>query len=59
MSTNETWDRAVDTLASLCLAEKMGQGPTKAAFILTLRTYADQMEKLIEPPPAMSATEKQ
>ena len=49
LKTSEVWDRAVDTLASMCLADKMGNGPTKDAFILTLRLYANEMEKLIQP----------
>ena len=46
---SKVWDRAVDTLASMCLSEKIGTGPTKQAFIMTLRMYADEMEKLIQP----------
>lgn len=45
----EVWDRAVDTLASMCIADKLGKGPTKDAFILALRIYADQMERLLHP----------
>jgi len=45
---NKRWELAVDTLASMCIADKLGNGPTKEAFILTLRTYADEMEKLIQ-----------
>lgn len=44
-----TWDRAVDTLASMCVADKMGNGPTKAAFVLTLQVYANEMATLIAP----------
>lgn len=45
----QTWQTAVDTLASMCIAEKTGMGPTKRAFILTLRVYAEQMEPLLAP----------
>lgn len=44
---SDVWARAVDTLASMCVSEKMGRGPTKEAFVFTLRLYADEMEKLI------------
>lgn len=44
---SEIWNNAVDTLASMCISDKLGTGPTKEAFILTLRLYADEMEKLI------------
>lgn len=46
---SDAWNAAVDTLASMCMADKMGRGPTKWGFILTLRLYADEMEKLIHP----------
>ena len=42
------WNRAVETLASMCVSDMTGRGPTKGAFILTLRNYADEMEKLIQ-----------
>ena len=37
--------RAVDTLASMCVAYKTGNGPDESTFIQTLRLYADEMEK--------------
>jgi len=52
-SCSAIWDRAVDTLASMCVADKMGSGPTKKAFILTLQTYAREMGKLIQPSEAL------
>lgn len=48
------WSQAVNTLASMCIADKIGTGPTKEAFILTLRLYADEMEKLIQPNSSIS-----
>lgn len=47
-SITSTWDTAVNTLASMCVSYQLGKGPTKEAFISTLRIYADEMEKLIE-----------
>lgn len=40
------WERAVDTLASMCIGYKMGKGPTKESFISTLKIYADNLEKV-------------
>lgn len=51
------WSRAVDTLGSMCISDKMGNGPTRGAFIMTLRLYADEMGKLIQPPPKMDLHE--
>jgi hypothetical protein len=47
MTTNDktVWRRAVKALAGMCVADEMGIGPTKEAFIMTLRVYADEMEK--------------
>ena len=42
----EYWGKAVNTLASMCMAYLAGRGPTKAAFIYTLRMYADGLEAL-------------
>lgn len=43
---SEGWNKAVNTLASMCVAYLAGRGPTKAAFIHTLRMYADGLEAL-------------
>lgn len=48
-SQQDKWNRAVDTLASMCLSDKMGSGPSKMAFIFTLRLYAQEMERLLQP----------
>lgn len=45
----QTWQTAVDTLTDLCIAEKTSTSPTRRAFILTLRVYADNMEPLLAP----------
>lgn len=52
MPTQDVWDRAVVTLANMCIDEKIGRGPTKEAFILTLRLYADYMEETLSRPSA-------
>ena len=43
----KVWDKAVDTLASMCIDDKMGNGSTKEAFVVTLRLFANNMEELI------------
>jgi len=42
----EYWGKAVNTLSSMCVAYLAGRGPTKAAFVWTLRMYADGLEAL-------------
>lgn len=44
------WKQAVDTLASMCLDDKMGRGPTKEAFVSNLRMYAGKMGVLLQGP---------
>lgn len=46
---SDVWNRAVSTIQNMCLADMMGVGPTKEAFVMTLRLYADEMEKLLHP----------
>jgi hypothetical protein len=45
------WLSAVEALSVMCVYELTGKGPTKEAFILTLRMYADNMEKLLTKEP--------
>lgn len=49
------WETAVDTLLSMCLDYKIGRGNTKKAFVLTLKIYSDEMDKLIKPEPGQEA----
>ncbi len=57
-SPQSTWARAVETLANMCISDQIGRGPTREAFILTLRFYADEMEKLITPTLAQQGGEQ-
>lgn len=41
------WDAAIDTIASMCISYKLGNGPSKETIISTLRIYADGLERLI------------
>jgi hypothetical protein len=38
---------AVLTLSGMCVAELTGKGPEPAAFVSTLRTYADGMDGIL------------
>ena len=48
-TNKQTWNAAVETLMSMCVADQTGNGPTPEAFIMTLRTYANCMEELLPP----------
>lgn len=54
----EIWNKAVRTLYGMCLADMENSGPTKRAFVMTLRVYANNMEKLLKPDKAQAAQHK-
>lgn len=55
----KAWNRTVDALSRMRMADRLGRGRTKRAFVLTPRLYADELEKLIpkEPCPREVAAE--
>jgi hypothetical protein len=44
---SNNWELAIEALLNMCLAAKSCQRSARGVFVMTLRAYADQLEKLV------------